>query len=202
MAKNFKRNISNSSNGSTGSNMNIIFIIILLFIIVLLTIIAVKINNKVQKCPSNSSSTMKTVVQDKEPLILIDSNIDEQRRGFNVAENSTAPVYPEQDPRYPLRKKNIGYQQVGVLVSNDLGETEPVILPLFGRKMSSRDRWNYYCASDKYHMWKLPVLYKNRDCQADLGCDEIYDGDDVTVPDYANKVFRARIYKYSESQVL
>jgi hypothetical protein len=44
-------------------------------------------------------------------------------------------------------------------------------------------------------------MVKNRDCQDDVGCDEIYNGDDVTVPDYANKVFTARIYKYREQSV-
>lgn len=106
------------------------------------------------------------------------------------------PVYPDRNPSYPLRGVEQEFQQVGVLVSQDANDDQPVILPLFGRKMSTRDRWEYYVASDKFHMWRLPVQFKNRMCEDDVGCEEIYQGDEVVVPDYANKVFIARIYKY------
>jgi hypothetical protein len=106
------------------------------------------------------------------------------------------PVYPARAPSYPLRGVEQEFQQVGVLVSQDANEDEPTILPLFGRKMATRDRWEYYVASDKFHMWRLPVQVKNRMCDEDVGCDEIFQGDEVVVPDYAKKVFVARIYKY------
>lgn len=106
------------------------------------------------------------------------------------------PVYPQKSPSYPLRGVEQEFQQIGVLVSQDANEDQPIILPLFGRKMATRDRWEYYVASDKFHMWRLPVQVKNRMCDDDVGCDEIYQGDEVVVPDYANKVFIARIYKY------
>lgn len=112
-----------------------------------------------------------------------------------------APIYPRHNPEYPLQRKPQGYQQVGVLVSKDSAEEKPIIMPLFGRKMYSRDRWEYYTASDEYHMWRIPVMVNNRDCQDDVGCDEIYNGDNVTVPDYANKVFAARIYKYRDPDI-
>lgn len=117
----------------------------------------------------------------------------------NTTPTSTTPtkiIYIEKTPVYPTRVNPPNYQQVGVLVSRDLNEGEPVILPLFGRKMISRDRWEYYVASNQYHMYKLTVQYENRDCQDDVGCNEIFNGELVTVPDYANKVFTARIYKY------
>lgn len=110
--------------------------------------------------------------------------------------SSEPPIYPQKNPAYPLRGVEQEFQQIGVLVSQDANEDQPILLPLFGRKMASRDRWEYYIASDKYHMWKLPVQFKNRMCEDDVGCDEIYQGDEVVVPDYANKVFTARIYKY------
>jgi hypothetical protein len=46
-------------------------------------------------------------------------------------------------------------------------------------------------------MWKLPVEVQKRMCDNDIGCDEIYNGDQVIVPDYGNRVFTARIYKYA-----
>jgi hypothetical protein len=111
------------------------------------------------------------------------------------------PIYPRHNPEYPLQRVPQGYQQVGVLVSQDSAENKPIIMPLYGRKMYSKDRWEYYTASDEYHMWRIPVSINNRDCQDDVGCDEIYNGDNVTVPDYANKVFAARIYKYRDPRL-
>jgi len=108
------------------------------------------------------------------------------------------PVYPKQNPAYPLRNQEQSFQQLGVLVSQDSNEDQPTLLGLFGKRMNNRDRWEYYVASDKYHMWRLPAQYKNRRCDDDVGCEEIYDGDEVVVPDYANKTFRARIYKYAK----
>jgi hypothetical protein len=87
---------------------------------------------------------------------------------------------------------------MGVLVLNEDDKKDPVLLPLFGRKQATRDRWDYYCASDKFHMMRLPVLYENRDCQDDVGCNEIYNGQTVMVPDYGEKQFTARIYKYRD----
>lgn len=121
------------------------------------------------------------------------------------------PVYPLKSPDYPLRNAPRDYQQVGVLVdpsggSGSAGNSgtgsgsvggEPTILALFGRKMQTRDRWEYYVASDKFHMWKLPVQVQKRVCDHEFGCEEIYNGDQVVVPDYGNRVFTARIYAYS-----
>ena len=129
------------------------------------------------------------------------------------------PVYPTSPPEYPLRGVHTGFQQIGVLVLTnqefekpdvsqpDQNEEktrlmnnmpEPVLLPLYGRKLDSNNqRWEYYCGSDKYNSMRLPVYYGNRDCQNDTGCNEIYDGDHVSVPDYTQKSFRARIYKYN-----
>jgi len=129
------------------------------------------------------------------------------------------PVYPTSPPEYPLRGVHTGFQQVGVLVLNNQefekpditipeespekerlknNMPEPVLLPLYGRKLETRnERWEYYCGSDKYNSMRLPVYYGNRDCQNDIGCNEIYDGDHVSVPDYGKQHFRARIYKYN-----
>ena len=107
------------------------------------------------------------------------------------------PVYPTKPPEYPLRGQPSQFQQMGVLVAAVDGDKEPILLPLFGRKLSSRDRWEYYCASDKFHMMRLPVVVGSRDCQEDVGCDEIFNGQQVMVPDYGTKPFTARIYKYN-----
>jgi hypothetical protein len=123
---------------------------------------------------------------------------------LEVRDQIVPPVYPSKDPEYPLRGNNISYQQVGVLVQHDqdvgsvTDKSDPTLLPLFGRKQATRDRWDYYCASDKFHMMRLPVVYENRDCQDDVGCNEIYNSQKVMVPDYGEKPFIARIYKYRD----
>ena len=129
------------------------------------------------------------------------------------------PVYPTSPPEYTMRGVHTGFQQMGVLVLHkqefekpDVSQpeqteektrliynsSEPTLLPLFGRKLNNNnDRWEYYCGSDKYNSMRLPIYYGNKDCQNDTGCNEIYDGDHVSVPDYSNHTFRARIYKYN-----
>lgn len=113
---------------------------------------------------------------------------------------ATMPVYPSDKPMYPMRGDagNVGFQQMGVLVLQNSSEegTSPTLLPLFGRRLPHNDRWEYYCASDKFTMTRLPVVFENRDCQDDVGCNEIYNGQNVMVPDYGNQTFVARIYKY------
>ena len=92
---------------------------------------------------------------------------------------------------FPIQYRDAEFRQVGLLVSDDL------ILPLFGKLMQSRrDRWTYYASADKQPLWKVPVIKGTRNCtEDDVGCDEILNGDEVTVPVYKDKTFRATIYK-------
>ncbi len=106
------------------------------------------------------------------------------------------PVFPEKDPEYPLRNLShtAEYQQVGVLKSMD--GSEPVALPLFGRRMPNRpDRWEYYTATDKQNMLRVPIMYEERDCLEEVGCNELYKGDQVMVPVY-DKMYEVQLYKY------
>jgi hypothetical protein len=69
------------------------------------------------------------------------------------------------------------YQSMGI-VKTSSGE----LLPLYGRRVASRsDRFNYYTRSDTNNPIPLPINYKKRDCQDDVGCDELYDGDSVEI---------------------
>jgi hypothetical protein len=69
------------------------------------------------------------------------------------------------------------YQQMGVLKGND-GK----LLPLYGRRVASRsDRFNYYTRTDTYNPIQLPINYKKKDCQDPVGCQELFDGDSVTL---------------------
>lgn len=69
------------------------------------------------------------------------------------------------------------YQQMGVLKSS-----EGKLLPLYGRRVASRsDRFNYYTRTDTYNPIQLPINYKKKDCQDPVGCQELFDGDTVTM---------------------
>jgi len=100
-------------------------------------------------------------------------------------------VKPNKLPRYFSRD----YQQVGILTSPDEAG-DPMILPLYGKRMDRHDRWQYYAAGEKpQHLWRVPVYVGNRECEESVGCPEIQNGDVVNVPVYAKRVFVASMYK-------
>jgi len=94
-------------------------------------------------------------------------------------------------PRLPTRGMPETYQSMGVLTMDD-GQ----ILPIYGRRTASRsDRFQYYTRTDTYNPVQLPLRYKRRDCQDDIGCEELFDGDSITVGP-TNQVGRATIYRF------
>ena len=98
------------------------------------------------------------------------------------------------------RGESPGYQQVGVLISEDGNDKK--MLPLFGEPTYPGSRqWKYYTGSDGYQSVKLPVMNKNRNCQDTYGCDEIYEGNSVSVTGYGNN-FKATIYKLDAPKYL
>ena len=69
------------------------------------------------------------------------------------------------------------FQQMGVLTGQG-GE----ILPLYGKASSSyRDRYNYYTATPGQQIYPLPISMGDRDCTEDIGCNELYGKEKVTV---------------------
>jgi hypothetical protein len=84
------------------------------------------------------------------------------------------PVRGALDP-IPTRGGPEEYQQMGVLTSSD-GKA----LPLYGRRTAPRsDFFNYYTRTDTYNPVALPIKFKKRDCQDNVGCSEVMDGDEV-----------------------
>ena len=102
------------------------------------------------------------------------------------------------------------YQQVGILSKDEIADPDKIpgnnndsnILPLFGRPTySGSNRWNYYTTSDKFQSVKLPINIEGRKCTDDLGCDELRDGDMVTIPSY-NGRFRVEIYDFDKPRYI
>jgi hypothetical protein len=94
-------------------------------------------------------------------------------------------------PRLPTRGMPETYQSMGVMAMED-GQ----ILPIYGRRTASRsDRFQYYTRTDSYNPVQLPIRHKRRDCQDDIGCEELFDGDTITVIP-TNQTGRATIYRF------
>jgi hypothetical protein len=93
------------------------------------------------------------------------------------------------------------YQQVGLLTAeggtdNSASPTR-TILPLFGRSVdSARNRWNYYTRTDGMNPVQVPVQFKRRNCDDDNGCEEVNDGEAISVP-ALGQAFTATMYRYS-----
>jgi hypothetical protein len=109
----------------------------------------------------------------------------------------------------PTRGMTGGFQQVGILSQTGIDSEEspiksntPTILGLFGRPTYNGSRkWSYYTASDKYQSMKIPLSVNGRKCDADYGCDEIYDGDVITLPEY-NATFKVTLYDYDKPRYI
>lgn len=160
--------------------INTVTLVLIFIIIALLTILAIVLSSKQDK-PVVSKSQPEVVVITKKEVI---EKVPEVSR-------DSVPVYPEKLPKYSSAQ----YQQVGILTSEEQ-DKEPIILPLFGRNIQNRyDRWQYYTASDKNTMIRLPLKFQNKDCEDDIGCNEIVNGDKLEVGIYQGKTFTATIYK-------
>lgn len=80
-------------------------------------------------------------------------------------------------PRIPTRGIPETYQSMGIITLAD-GK----ILPLYGRRTASRsDRFQYYTRTDTYNPVQLPIRVKRRDCQDDVGCEELFNEDEVNI---------------------
>jgi len=84
------------------------------------------------------------------------------------------------------------YQSMGV-VKTTSGE----LLPLYGRRAAYRsDRFNYYTRTDTNNPIPLPIKFKRRDCQEDVGCEELFDGENVEISP-TNQNGTVTIYRFN-----
>lgn len=82
------------------------------------------------------------------------------------------------------------YRQLGVLSNDDNSN----IIPLYGRRLyHGASNWNYYTQTDRFVSVNLPVFSLKKDCSAEYGCNELTDGNKVTVPQYS-ETFKVTLY--------
>lgn len=190
------KKITFSISKSTLILISIILILILLFVFYIIANYRNRYTSK--KLISNNTNEdnviIKTYIEDKnepqhheQPIKI---QLSQPIIKSEIA-NSDIPIYPKELPKY----NNSEYQQVGILSANET-DKEPIVLPLFGKKIYGRnDRFNYYTATDKNNMMRIPIKFENKDCEDSIGCNQIYDKDTLTIDIYQDKTFTATIYK-------
>ena len=91
----------------------------------------------------------------------------------------------------PIKEYKPGYvQQMGLLVGQD-EET----LPLYGKEVRGRrDQYHYYTTTPGEQIYPLPVTLNNRDCMDDIGCQELYGNESVSVLGKTGS-FQTKLYR-------
>jgi hypothetical protein len=157
--------------------------------------------------------------QPQQPTIIQQAQADPRFNPLSPEQSYTAPPDLRGFPTPPI-SAGVGaipinqptrgvpdqYQQVGVLTAPGGTETSGTptrtILPLFGRKLiTNRDRWNYYTRTDGMNPVQVPLEFKRRKCDDDVGCDEITEGDTVSVP-IMGQSYVANVYRYAVPRYL
>ena len=88
---------------------------------------------------------------------------------------------PRREPEFrsaPIKQYKPGFmQQMGILTG--AGEET---LPLYGKEVRGRrDRYHYYTKTGGENLYPVPVTHNARDCMEDIGCEEIYGNETVSV---------------------
>jgi hypothetical protein len=152
----------------------------------------------------------KSYLVNKDHERVINPLLPPERRNQYIDPHSHVMVSPGVPINIPTRGESGGFQQIGALHKIETSDetmqvgnnTEPVILPLMGAPTyNGSNKWTYYTATDKYNQIKLPITNNNRQCDSEYGCDEIYDGDNVTIPAY-NGSFQVKIYQFDKPRYL
>lgn len=108
------------------------------------------------------------------------------------------PVQPRPQPSHapefrdaPIKKYKPGYmQQMGILTG--AGQET---LPLYGKEVQGRrDRYHFYTTTGGENLYPVPVAFNGRDCMEDIGCEELYGNESVSITgktgSYAVKLYR------------
>ena len=105
----------------------------------------------------------------------------------------TAPVREPEFRGPPIREyKPNTYKQVGLM----MGENNDMF-PIYGRpSYAYNNRWNYYTTTQGEQVYPLPISNGNRDCTEDIGCDELYGNENLSILG-KNGTYKTTIYRVS-----
>jgi hypothetical protein len=146
---------------------------------------------------SQTSSVPPPLPQTQQPVVVVtaprggDDRYARPPRPQRLWDNGPEiPVRGALDP-IPTRGEPEAYQQMGVLTTAD-----NKVLPLYGRRVAPRsDYFNYYTRTDTYNPVALPISYKQKDCQDNAGCSEIFSGDSLRL-EPTGEVVKATLYGF------
>jgi hypothetical protein len=78
----------------------------------------------------------------------------------------------------PIKEYKPGHMQQMGLLTGPGDET----LPLYGKEVRGRrDRYHYYTTTGGENLYPVPVSHNARDCMEDIGCQELYGNESVSV---------------------
>jgi hypothetical protein len=114
----------------------------------------------------------------------------EPERDWDTPPDYSRMRSPEPSFNVPTQGIPEQYQSMGLVKT-----TDGKLLPLFGRRsISARERYNYYTRTDSYNPLPIPIEMQGRDCQDQVGCPELYNGDKVKMS-ATNEIGEVTIYK-------
>ncbi len=177
-----------------------IFLIVLLIIIILLTYCNC-INNKKNLNVVNITSIEKDSVcnnnnKDNKDNDLSKINFDKNEPDFYTLDG---PVWPVNKNNILLNEKtrpgSTNKDETRFEILNQIGTLTNAtndIYPLLGKKnYKVNSRWNYY-TKNRYNTY-IPLKVNNKDCNSDLGCDELFTGDYINITELRDR-FRVEIF--------
>ena len=105
----------------------------------------------------------------------------------------TAPIREPEFRGPPIREyKPNTYKQVGLM----MGENDDMY-PIYGRpSYAYNNRWNYYTTTKGDQVYPLPISNGNRDCTEDIGCEELYGNENLSILG-KNGTYKTTIYRVS-----
>ena len=145
------------------------------------------------------------------PVSNLDTNVDNNVDNYintninNNVDNNVNTVHftPPGIPININTRPIDNIEQLGILYKDDITDStkipgnnsSSVVLPLFGRaKYKGSNKWIYFTSTDSHNSIRIPIYHKNKHCNKEIGCDELYDEDIVTIPSL-NGTFKISLYE-------
>jgi len=114
------------------------------------------------------------------PVYINDNNFYEEK----IERRLEPPGVVYESERYvPINMRTRGqptsYQQIGILTNTS---DQNDVRPLYGRQTyRGSNSWNYYSSLDSNLSTKIPIFKSSDKCTDERGCQEINEGDNVTI---------------------